>query len=65
MAQKRIFWRKNSEKMKKIEKNFEKNFFFEIDLESFETYFKTKIWISKKFSLYDFSVLGGDGGRHS
>ena len=61
MAQKRIF----GEKMVKGSKKIKKKFFFEIDLESFETYFKTKIWISKKFSLYDFSVLGGDGGRHS
>ena len=57
MAKKHVFLLKNSRKIRKSNE-FQK-FFFEIDLQSFKTYFKTKMWISKFFSF------GGDGGRHS
>ena len=58
--------------MKKIEQISKKKF-FEIDLQSFKTYFKTKIRISIFFHLAGTEVgipsvhsdYGGDRGRHS
>ena len=56
---KNAFFNQKQAKNEKKSKKIKKKFFFEIDLQSFKTYFKTKMWISIFFSF------GVDGGRHS